>query len=77
MNSKLFDLKWREVGRGLAVAVFGAVITVVYTGLQSGLTVFEIDWQAVGNTALIAGLSYVMQKFLRNSNDEILKKEKK
>ena len=76
MNSKLFSLNVKEIGRGLIVSISGAVITALYTGLESGVTVFDINWASVGNAALLAGLAYISQKILRNSNDELLKKDK-
>lgn len=76
MNSKLFSLNVKEIIRGLTVAVSGAVITALYTALESGITVFNIDWSSVGSVAIAAGLAYISQKVLRNSNDELLKKDK-
>lgn len=76
MNSKLFSLNVKEIGRGLIVSISGAVITALYTGIESGVTVFDINWASVGNAALLAGLAYISQKILRNSNDELLKKDK-
>lgn len=75
-NSNLFSINFKEIVRGLVVSTSGAVITALYTGIESGVTIFDVNWTAVGNAALLAGLAYISQKILRNSNDELLKKDK-
>lgn len=75
MNSQFFSLNTRDFVKGLFVAVFTAVITMLYTSIQAGDLVF--NWKAIGMSALSSGLAYVMKNLLTNSNDEILKKEPK
>lgn len=75
-NSNLFSINFKEIIRGLTVSISGAAITALYTGIESGITIFDVNWTAVGNAALLAGLAYISQKVLRNSNDELLKKDK-
>lgn len=75
MNSQFFSLNTRDFIKGLFVAVFTAVITMLYTSIQAGDFVF--NWKAIGMAALSSGLAYIMKNLLTNSNDEILKKEPK
>lgn len=60
-TSPLFKLNWLDAGKGLLVAVGGAVITLVQNSLQSGSLTF--DWKAIGSVALAAGLSYLAKNF--------------
>lgn len=76
-NSKLFNLNWKEALRGLATAIVGAIITAIYTALQAtpipGQTIFDLDWKAIAMVGLAAGLGYIIQKFFRNTQDELFK----
>jgi hypothetical protein len=75
MNSPFFSLNTKDFVKGLFVAVFTAVITLLYNSVQAGDFVF--NWKAIGMAALTSGLAYIMKNLLTNYNDEILKKEPK
>lgn len=73
MNSSLFTLNSKDWIKGLVVAVLTAVITVVYSTIQTGTLV--LDWKAISIAAISAALAYITKNLLTNSNDEILTKE--
>lgn len=73
MNSPFLTLNSRDFIRGLFVAVLTAVVTFMYTSLQTGSLTF--DWKAIGMAALSSALAYIMKNLLTNSNDELLKSE--
>lgn len=73
MNSSFFTLNTRDFVKGLFIAVITAVITVVYTTIQTGTLSF--DWKVISTTALSAALAYIMKNLFTNSNDQLLKKD--
>jgi hypothetical protein len=60
-TSSLFSLNLADLGKGLLVAVGGAVITAFENLMQSGL--LSVDWKTIGSVALAAGLSYLGKNF--------------
>ena len=60
-TSSLFSLNLTDLGKGLLVAVGGAVVTAVENIMQSGSLSF--DWKAIASVALAAGLSYLAKNF--------------
>lgn len=60
-TSPLFSLNLKDLGKGLVVAVGGAVIAAVETSVQAGSMTF--NWKAIGGVALAAGLSYLGKNF--------------
>jgi hypothetical protein len=73
MNSSFLTLNTRDFVKGLFIAVITAVITVVYTTIQTGTLFF--DWKVISTTALSAALAYIMKNLFTNSNDQLLKKD--
>ena len=73
MKSSLFNLNTKDFVKGLFVAVFTSVITIVYTSVSAGE--LEFDWKTISTTALTSALAYIMKNFVTNSNDELLKKD--
>jgi hypothetical protein len=60
-TSSLFSLNFKDLGKGLLVAVGGAVIAAIETSVQAGALSF--NWKAIGGVALAAGLSYLAKNF--------------
>jgi hypothetical protein len=58
-TSSLFSLDFKDLGKGLLVAVGGAAIAAIETSIQAGSLTF--DWKAIGDVALAAGLSYLVK----------------
>jgi hypothetical protein len=73
MKSSLFNLNTKDFVKGLFVAVFTSVITIVYTSVQAGA--FEFDGKTIATTALTSALAYIMKNFVTNSEDQLLKKD--
>ena len=74
-KSKLWKLDLRDFLKGLVVAVIAAVITSVYTVIETGQTIFDVDWRVTLSVAITAGISYVLKNLSTNSEDKLLKKE--
>ena len=75
-NSKLFNLNWGDLGRGLLVAFLTAFLGGVLELLQTG--VLPLTWvllQPIVEISLAAGVSYLLKNLFTNSEGEILKKE--
>ncbi len=60
-TSNLFTLNLHDIGKGLLVAVGGAVVAAVETSVQTGSLSF--NWKSIGSVALAAGLSYLGKNF--------------
>ena len=58
-TSSLFSLDFKDLGKGLLVAVGGAAIAAIETSISAGSLTF--DWKAIGGVALAAGLSYLVK----------------
>ena len=60
-TSPLFTIDFKDLGKGLLVAVGGAVIAAIETSVQAGALTFS--WKAIGGVASAAGLSYLVKNF--------------
>lgn len=60
-TSSLFTLDLKDLGKGLLVAVGGAVIGAIETSVKVGSLTF--DWKAIGGIALASGLAYLAKNF--------------
>ncbi|HEY4326400.1 MAG TPA: hypothetical protein VGN20_20620 [Mucilaginibacter sp.] len=60
-TSSLFTLNWNDLGKGLLVAVGGAVIGAIETSVKAGSLTF--DWKSIGGIALASGLAYLSKNF--------------
>ena len=58
-TSSLFSLDFKDLGKGLLVAIGGAAIAAIETSISAGSLTF--DWKAIGGVALAAGLSYLVK----------------
>jgi hypothetical protein len=61
-TSSLFSLDLRDLGKGLLVAVGGAVIATIETSINAGS--LSLNWPSIGSVALAAGLAYLGKNFL-------------
>jgi len=73
MNSLFLTLNKRDYLKGLIVAVISAVITVIYSTIQTGT--LTLDWKAIATAALSAALAYITKNLLTNSDDKFLAKD--
>lgn len=61
-TNKQYTLNWRDMLRGLLIAVVTASLTGVYEAItQCGISC--IDWKQTGGIALAAGLAYLIKNF--------------
>jgi len=61
-SSKQFTLNFRDVLKGLIVAVILPVINVIYESIQAGS--FEFDWKRIGLLAAGGFIAYIIKNFL-------------
>jgi hypothetical protein len=73
MKSLFFTLNKQDYLKGLIVAVISAVITVIYSTIQTGT--LTLDWKAIATAALSAALAYITKNLLTNSEDKFLAKD--
>ena len=71
MRSDLFKLNWRDVINGLVMFVGSAVLTAILTAIQDG---GDINWNAVGNVALIATIIYLLKNIFTDNSGKLLSK---
>jgi hypothetical protein len=60
-TSSLFSLDFKDLGKGLLVAIGGAVITAIQASVQAGT--LTLNLKTIGSVALAAGLSYLSKNF--------------
>ena len=73
MQSNILKLDWRDVGRGLLIAVLAAVGQLVLTTIQTkGIHITTADLQAAGDLALKAAAAYLVKNLLSDENGKFL-----
>jgi hypothetical protein len=60
-----FSINWKDLTRGLLIAVITAVLTAVLDGLNKGS--LDLDWKSIGVIALTAGVSYLVKNYFTPS----------
>lgn len=60
-TSTQFTLDWQDLGKGLLVAVGGAVVAAIESTVAAGSLTF--NWKQIGLTALAAGVAYLGKNF--------------
>ncbi|CAB5218558.1 hypothetical protein UFOVP217_35 [uncultured Caudovirales phage] len=69
--SQLFNLNVKDFIKGLILSVLTAIVTIIYSSLQSGS--LEVNWKLVATTAITSALSYLVKNLLTNSSDQFMK----
>jgi len=73
-RSSFLKLNWRDLLKGLLLAVLSAVVTFAYEVVQAG-TSFDREFLIkAGSVALATALAYLLKNFFENSEGD-LKKE--
>ena len=67
--SNLGTLNWKDLIKGLAVAVIMAVLTIAY---EEVTTEGFFDWKKIGITALGAGLAYLIKNLGSDQKGNLL-----
>ena len=62
ISSKQFSLKWRDILRGLIMAVLTPAIVIAQQSIESGVFVF--NWKQIAMAAIGGGLAYILKNFL-------------
>lgn len=74
MKSNFLKLDTKDFLKGLVLAVLTAIITALYSLVQTG-ELASINVNLVLTTAISSALAYLMKNLATNSDDKILKKE--
>lgn len=61
-TSSFLSINLTDAGKGLLVAVGGAVVAAL-EGAATGGTLLTLNWKTIGGVALAAGLSYLAKNF--------------
>jgi hypothetical protein len=62
-TNKQYTLNYRDVLRGLLIAVLTAVTTTIYEAITQPGGFDAIEWKEVGAIGVAAGLSYLLKNF--------------
>jgi hypothetical protein len=69
-KAKLFSINYRDLFKGMIVAVITAVMTFIVNELQSGSVIDLKLFKRMAVTAAIAFFSYLLKNLFTNSQDE-------
>ncbi len=67
-NSNFLSLNWRDIAKGLLMAVLTPVVVVIQQSLESGIFVF--DWKSIGLASLAGGVAYLVKNFFTKPSDQ-------
>ena len=77
MESKIGQLKWKDLAKGAILAFIVAFLTGVLTLLQAGTIEWTFAfWQPTIIAGVIALIGYLLKNLATNSDDEFLTPEK-
>ena len=75
-TSKLFSLDLSDLGKGLVVAIITAILTSLITMInENGLMFSAGDFTLILQTAISAGIAYLLKNFSTNSDNQLGKAE--
>ncbi len=66
--SKLFDLSWRDLVKGLIMAVGSAVLTALYQAITNG---GQIDWNVIGTVGISAAVAYLIKNVFTDESGKL------
>ena len=67
--SKILSLNFSDFWKGFIVAVFGAVLGIIYKTVDAGS--LDFDWIFILKSGILAGLSYLLKQLATNSKGEL------
>ncbi len=73
--SKLFSLNISDFWKGLIVAVFGAILGIIYKTVDAGS--LDFNWMFILKSGLLAGLAYLLKQLSTNSAGQLFSADKK
>jgi hypothetical protein len=65
-TSNLYSLDFKDISKGLVVAIGSAVVTTIQQSLQAGSLNF--NWRLIGTVALSAGIAYLGKQFFTSAS---------
>lgn len=79
MNSKIMNLDWKDLGRGLIVALIGGFALPILAAIQTpNFDVFAANWSAILtlaiNGAVAAFASYIVKNIFSDEDGKFLGK---
>lgn len=60
-TSNFLSLNWRDIAKGLLMAILTPAVVIVQQSLESG--VFTFDWKSLGLASLAGGVAYLVKNF--------------
>lgn len=76
-KADFFKINWKDAAKGLIIAVItGVLTTVVEFFKQHKQLPVGSEWDIVWQSALIAGVSYLVKNVFSNSQGKFMKTEK-
>lgn len=60
-DSNFFSLNWRDIAKGILMAVLTPAVVIVQQSLEAG--VFTTDWKSLGLASLAGGVAYLVKNF--------------
>lgn len=75
MKSKFLQLNKKDFFNGLIIAVGSAILTYLFEVIQLG-SFDTFEWKTILSVSLIATTTYLSKNLFRNSEGEMLMKEK-
>lgn len=76
-RSKILNLNWTDLGKGLLIAFLTALLGGLLTSLQSGeIPVTWVAFQPILEASLAAGVSYLLKNLFTNSEGQLARGER-
>jgi VIT1/CCC1 family predicted Fe2+/Mn2+ transporter len=72
-RSNFLKLNWRDLLKSLLLAVIAAVVTFVYSSIQSGVALDAEFLKKAGMVALATVLSYLLKNLFENNEGDLAK----
>lgn len=73
MESALFKLNLRDVGKGIALTVIVVVLGALQQGFtEYGFDIMSFDWSGILNLAWMAGVGYLTKNLLSTEDGKVL-----
>jgi hypothetical protein len=74
-RSSFLKLNWRDLLKGLLLAVLSAVVTFVYEVVQAGTSFDKEFLIRAGTVALATALAYLLKNLFENNDGDLIKKD--
>lgn len=79
MNSGMFKFNWKDISKGLVMAVLSGILLPIATIIQSpGFDITQLDWHQVLllslNGSIVGFVGYVIKNFFSDSSGSFMGK---